>query len=166
MTPAETATILRQFNEWRQSDEDIPQFDPCKIGEAIDAAVEMIDHHRRAEMNTPTPDNGEIHVATIQIAGQAPYHLVLLPYHPKDEMTHQAATEWAASLGGDLPTRPEQALLAAHQRDQFDRDSYWSNTLHESDPDCAWYQYFRYGGQGSSYRGSELRARAVRREYF
>ena len=43
MTPTETATILRQFNEWRQSDEDIPQFDPCKIGEAIDAAVEMIE---------------------------------------------------------------------------------------------------------------------------
>ena len=38
MTPAEAATILRQFNEWRQSDEDIPQLDPCKIGEAIDAA--------------------------------------------------------------------------------------------------------------------------------
>ena len=43
MTPTETATILRQFNEWRQSDEDIPQFDPCKIGEAIDAAIEMIE---------------------------------------------------------------------------------------------------------------------------
>ncbi|MBP9032751.1 MAG: hypothetical protein KBG29_02580 [Pseudomonadales bacterium] len=43
MTPTETASILRQFNEWRRGDEDIPQFDVYKIGEAIDAAVEMID---------------------------------------------------------------------------------------------------------------------------
>lgn len=106
---------------------------------------------------------GEIHVATIQIAGQAPYHLILLPDHPKDEMTHQAATEWAASVGGDLPTRPEQALLFAHQREQFDRDWYWSNTLHESDPYCAWCQDFGNGVQDDSHRNDELRARAVRR---
>ena len=43
MTPTETAAILRQFNEWRRGDEDIPQFDPREIGEAIDAAVEMIE---------------------------------------------------------------------------------------------------------------------------
>ena len=43
MTPTETTTILRQFNEWRRGDEDIPQPDPRVIGEAIDAAVEMID---------------------------------------------------------------------------------------------------------------------------
>ena len=43
MTPAETADILRQFNEWRRGDEDIPQFDPREIGEAIDAAVGMIE---------------------------------------------------------------------------------------------------------------------------
>ena len=43
MTPTETAAILRQFNEWRRGDEDIPQFDPREIGEAIDAAVEMLD---------------------------------------------------------------------------------------------------------------------------
>ena len=43
MTPTEVTTILRQFNEWRRSDEDIPQFDPREIGEAIDAAIEMIE---------------------------------------------------------------------------------------------------------------------------
>ena len=43
MTPTEAANILRQFNEWRRGDEDIPQFDPREIGEAIDAAVEMIE---------------------------------------------------------------------------------------------------------------------------
>ena len=43
MTPAEVATKLRAFNEWRRGDEDIPQPDPRVIGKAIDAAVEMID---------------------------------------------------------------------------------------------------------------------------
>ena len=43
MTPTETADILRHFNAWRRDDEDIPQFDPREIGEAIDAAVEMIE---------------------------------------------------------------------------------------------------------------------------
>lgn len=49
MTPTETITILRQFNAWRRGDEDIPQFDPRDIGEAIDAAVEMIDRLEAAE---------------------------------------------------------------------------------------------------------------------
>ena len=32
MTPTETIANLRQFNEWRRGDEDIPQFDPREIG--------------------------------------------------------------------------------------------------------------------------------------
>ena len=43
MTPTETAAFLRRYNEWRRDDEDISQFDVHKIGEAIDAAVEMIE---------------------------------------------------------------------------------------------------------------------------
>ena len=115
---------------------------------------------------TPTLADGEIHVATIQIAGEAPYHLILLPQHTKDEMTHRAATEWASGIGGELPNRYEQALLFAHQRDKFDRDWYWSNTLHESDQDYAWYQIFSNGRQDDNNRLHELRARAIRREYF
>lgn len=49
MTPTETAAILRQFNEWRRGDEDIPQFDPRQIGGAIEAAVEMIERLEAAE---------------------------------------------------------------------------------------------------------------------
>lgn len=47
MSPTETTTILRQFNEWRRGDyepsEQPAPPDPCEIGEAIDAAVEMIE---------------------------------------------------------------------------------------------------------------------------
>lgn len=49
MTPAEVTTLLRQFNEWRRGDEDIPQFDLCKVDAAIDAAVEMIGRLEAAE---------------------------------------------------------------------------------------------------------------------
>ena len=116
--------------------------------------------------HTPTLADGEIHVATIQIAGKALYHLILLPDHPKNVMAHHAATEWASSIGGELPNRYEQALLFAHQRDKFDRDWYWSNTLHESDQDYAWYQDFGNCDQDDYYRYFKLRARAVRKEYF
>ena len=49
MTPTETAAFLRRYNEWRRDDEDISQFDVCKISEAIDAAVEMIERLEAAE---------------------------------------------------------------------------------------------------------------------
>ena len=49
MTPTEAATILRQFNEWRLGDEDIPQPDAKQITAAIYAAVEMIERAGRVE---------------------------------------------------------------------------------------------------------------------
>ncbi|WP_083953421.1 DUF1566 domain-containing protein [Thauera butanivorans] len=114
--------------------------------------------------NTTSPAlaEGEIPIAIIQITGHAPYHLILLPGDVED-VTHDAAAEWATSICGELPNRHEQALLFAHARDQFERDDYWSAERHESDPDYAWYQNFYYGGQSDSHRDDLLRARAVRR---
>ena len=43
MTPTETTTILRQFNKWLRGNKDGPQLESREIGEAIDAAVEMIE---------------------------------------------------------------------------------------------------------------------------
>lgn len=45
MTPTETAAFLRRYNEWRRTDDryGLPYPDPREIGEAIDAAVEMIE---------------------------------------------------------------------------------------------------------------------------
>jgi len=65
MTPAETAAILRQFNAWRRDfDDKIRQPDPREIGEAIDAAVEMIERmekHLRLILEEPenTMSNGK-----------------------------------------------------------------------------------------------------------
>ena len=51
MTPAEAAAFLRRYNEWRRTDDryGMPYPDPREIGEAIDAAVEMIDRLEAAE---------------------------------------------------------------------------------------------------------------------
>ena len=53
MTPTEVAATLRQFNEWRRGDyepsEQPAPPDPREIGEAIDAAVEMIGRMERIE---------------------------------------------------------------------------------------------------------------------
>ena len=53
MTPAEVAAKLRAFNEWRRGDyepsEQPAPPDPCEIGEAIDAAVEMIERLEDSE---------------------------------------------------------------------------------------------------------------------
>ena len=47
MTPTETTTILRQFNEWLRGDRyDIAAPTTREMGEALDAAVEMIERMR------------------------------------------------------------------------------------------------------------------------
>ena len=48
MTPTEVAAKLRAFNEWRRGG-DIEQPGPLAVGEAIDAAVEMIEQVGRVE---------------------------------------------------------------------------------------------------------------------
>ena len=48
MTPAETITILRQFNEWRRDTSNWPP-SPMLIEKAIDAAIEMIERSAKLE---------------------------------------------------------------------------------------------------------------------
>ena len=49
MTPAETATILRQFNKWLRGNKDDPQLESREINQAINAAIEMIERLEAAE---------------------------------------------------------------------------------------------------------------------
>ena len=49
MTPTEVTTILRQFNEWRRGGAAPLHYSPSEIGEAIDAAIAMIDRIEEAE---------------------------------------------------------------------------------------------------------------------
>ena len=93
--------------------------------------------------------------------GHASHHLVLLPGHA-ESVTWSAAKEWAATAGGELPTRQEQSLLFANLKSEFEPHWYWSAQEYEDDSSFAWYQLFYDGNQFSTYKSFEGRARAVR----
>ncbi|MGK5080501.1 DUF1566 domain-containing protein [Janthinobacterium sp. HLX7-2] len=94
------------------------------------------------------------------VAGAPDQHLVLLPGEAVD-VDWEAAGAFAISVGGELPTRAEQALLFANLKDQFEPRWYWSGE--QAGPSTAWLQYFDTGYQGNGHRSYEGRARAVRR---
>lgn len=51
MPPTETAAKLRVFNDWRRGElDDLSMPDPREMGEAIDAAVEMIERTAKTEL--------------------------------------------------------------------------------------------------------------------
>lgn len=115
------------------------------------------------QLQLPPLAEGEIYIGAVGDKNGDYYHIILLPGdHEYD--THASATEWARSIGGDLPNRIEQAMLWANHRDQFEQDWYWSNETHHRDSACAWCQGFNSGYQGSYHKGNgSCRARAVRR---
>ena len=49
MIPTETATILRQFNEWQRGHNTVLRPSSIELGEALDAAVEMIERLEDAQ---------------------------------------------------------------------------------------------------------------------
>jgi hypothetical protein len=87
-------------------------------------------------------------------------NIILLPGDAVD-VTWKQAQEWAASIGGELPTRREQSLLFANLGEEFKRDWYWS--CEAEGAGWAWCQYFLSGSQNCSTQLNEFRARAVRR---
>ncbi len=93
--------------------------------------------------------------------GTPSHHLVLLPGDAED-VTWQAALDWAKQAGGELPSRREQSLLFANAKSAFEEAWYWSGEAHENGS-CAWYQDFYYGIQNDLHKSYEGRARAVRR---
>jgi len=106
---------------------------------------------------------GEEYAGVILGKDGAPnHHLILLP-GDQDDINWADAKKWAAEIGGELPSRREQALLFANVKEQFEDRYYWSGEQHASDSACAWCQYFDNGTQGYDTKSTKLRARAVRR---
>lgn len=104
----------------------------------------------------------EVYVGRITLIDGEQYHLVLLPGdNPSQSWDNQLA--WAHSLGGDLPTRAEQIMLAINCDTHFKKDWYWSSETAEGQPDRAWFQYFSDGSQHHTCKAFLRRARAVRR---
>lgn len=107
--------------------------------------------------------HGERYAGIILGKDGAPnHHLILLPGDAED-MDWEGAKKFAASAGGELPTRREQSLLFANLKEEFEDRWYWSSEQHASDSDYAWCQNFHDGRQDCSHETDELRARAVRR---
>jgi hypothetical protein len=117
------------------------------------------------QITTPEPKEGEIYAGTIINPDGTGNHIMLLD-DDKEDINWKDALEWAQSLGGDLPTRVEQALLFDQHKDKFDERAYWSNTQHASHSGYAWCQRFNNGYQSHWGKVNELRARAVRRISF
>lgn len=114
------------------------------------------------QLQIPPLNEGETYIGFIADHKGEGHHIILLP-GDNDDATWQEQMDWAKSIGGDLPTRVEQALLWKNHRDLFKKDWYWSSEQHVSNSDYAWVQNFNGGGQ--YYNGSNDRdsARAVRR---
>ncbi len=114
------------------------------------------------QLQIPPLSEGEVYVGAIGDKNGDFHHVILLP-GDNDDATFAQQLEWAKSIGGDLPTRIEQAMLWAGFRDQFKPEWYWSNETHHRESGWAWFQYFSFGNQGYYPTSYELRARAVRR---
>lgn len=105
-------------------------------------------------------NDGERYAGEIlNLDGTLSHRIVLLPGSFSGTWADSKA--WAASIGGDLPTRRELSLLKANVADAFGNEYHWSSELHEGGE--AWGQNFLRGYQTANRQGDEYRARAVRR---
>lgn len=95
--------------------------------------------------------------------GTLRHHLILLPAAPDSRLNWADAKAWAAEVGGELPTRQEQALLFANCKSAFEEAWHWSCEEHEEDASYAWSCFFLNGFQSDFHKSYEGRARAVRR---
>ena len=104
---------------------------------------------------------GERFICSITRPDGKTTHSILLPGDVSKDWNESMA--WAASIGGDLPTRIEQAALFELMKEEFQECAYWSNTQPSGRSNYAWYQNFFDGGQYYTFKDNKLRARAVRR---
>ena len=95
--------------------------------------------------------------------GQPTHHLVLLPEQPTERLSWDDAMAWAASIGAELPTRQEAALLFANAKTAFEPAWHWTSEQYAGDASGAWIQYFGNGSQLTNGKGCKGRVRAVRR---
>ena len=113
------------------------------------------------QLTIPPLAEGEVYAGAIGDTAGNIHHIILLPGDNADA-SWQQQKEWAASNGGELPTRLEQSLLWQNCREHFKQEWYWSADDNASSG-WAWFQTFGYGDQSLNLQYHQLRARAVRR---
>jgi hypothetical protein len=101
--------------------------------------------------------------AVLDESGHLSHHLVLMAPRPTDKLNWQAAMDWAKRIGGELPSRQEQALLYANCKPHPKSECHWTNEVHKDDASSAWLCYFSNGYQDFNRKSYEGSAVAVRR---
>lgn len=101
--------------------------------------------------------------SALDASGKPTHHVVLLPEQPAEGLSWDEAMAWAASIGAELPTRQEAALLFANAKDAFEPDWHWTSEQYAGNASHAWGQIFYDGTQGNTGKGYKGRVRAVRR---
>lgn len=116
-------------------------------------------------MKIPEPNENERYAGIIidSATGQPAHHLILLPQQPETHLTWDEAIAWAASIGVELPTRQESALLYANLKPTFEPDWYWTGEQYAGSASYAWLQNFDDGTQDNYDKGYKGCARAIRR---
>jgi len=116
-------------------------------------------------MKIPELNEGERYAGIIigSATGQPTHHLILIPQQPETHLTWDEAIAWAASVGVELPTRQESALLCANLKPAFEPTWYWTGEQHAGNASSAWFQYFYNGNQYCNVKGYKGRVRAIRR---
>ncbi len=100
--------------------------------------------------------------AVLNDDGTVKHHLIVMAER-KTSVTWQGALDWAASIGGAIPTLQELALIVANCKKHIGTAWHWSSEPHESNASYAWGCDFNDGNQhchDTSARGAAL---AVRR---
>lgn len=115
------------------------------------------------------PGQGGIYIGMARGLNNAPDYPLIMAEAEKTKLGWNASGEWAKALVIDghrdytLPTRREQHLMIAIAKEMFAPEWYWSSEQFAPYGGSAWAQYFDDGNQSGSRKGSEYRARAVRR---
>lgn len=138
--------------------------DHARIGAVIEAFRKQLraTEYRVAAVTIPLAAGERIAGQILNDDGTLSHYLILLPGQA-DDVNWNAAREWAAEQGGELPTRREQSLLFANLKGEFEAEWYWSSEQHEENSGWAWYQNFYDGIQYNRHQSNEFRARALRR---
>lgn len=116
-------------------------------------------------LTIPTLLEGERYAGIVidSATGQPTHHLILIPQQPETRLTWDEAIAWAASIGVELPTRQESALLYASLKPAFELTWHWTGEQYAGDASGAWSQFFDDGTQYTNDKGYKGRVRAVRR---
>lgn len=114
-----------------------------------------------SDIEFPALAECEVHFLAVVNDDGSVTHSILLPEEKR--LAWNAARAFAEKLGGELPTRIEQAVLWARHRALFQQDWYWSSEQPAEFSSCAWIQSFLNGSQNGWPQDNKNVARAVRR---